>query len=223
MRRSWLTHRHIGAIGEQQQRPFNGLWSGTTLVGRYPKKTFTHSHPSGSSCFLYHLSPFATVHGILFIQLMCFTVLAIGEQDVGNLLAVLSLNYCYCYYYTRLTASFQIRIWMRQEMLGVLGWQWYQLDHMQTICTSLHTDNHNNTSSLNFYRPDALSDAQPTVSKHWRQYILKIWRNLSMFISGCEKAWFISFVCSLLSRPIFIRVVFCCGTTLGAALCRASY
>ena len=31
------------------------------------------------------------------------------------------------------------------------------------------TDNHNNTSSLNFYRPDALPDARPTVSEHWRQ------------------------------------------------------
>jgi len=33
--------------------------------------------------------------------------------------------------------------------------QCHQLDHMQTICTSLQTDNHNNTSSLNFYSPDA--------------------------------------------------------------------
>jgi len=49
---------------------------------------------------------------------------------------------------------------------GVLGWQWHQLDHMQTICTSPQTDNHTNTSSLNFYRLDALPDAQPTVSKH---------------------------------------------------------
>jgi len=32
-----------------------------------PEETFTHSHPSGSSCFLYHLSPFATVHSILFV------------------------------------------------------------------------------------------------------------------------------------------------------------
>ena len=60
---------------------------------------------------------------------------------------------------------------------GVLGWQWHQLDHMQTICTSLQADNHTNTSSFNFYRPDALPDAQPTVSKHWRQqykvYLLK--------------------------------------------------
>jgi len=37
--------------------------------------------------------------------------------------------------------------------------------HMQTICTWLQADNHTNISSLNFYRPDALPDAQPTVSK----------------------------------------------------------
>jgi len=49
---------------------------------------------------------------------------------------------------------------------GVLGWQWHQLDCMQTTCTSLLTDKHMNTSSLSFYRPDALPDAQPTVSKH---------------------------------------------------------
>ena len=33
-----------------------------------------------------------------------------------------------------------------------MGWQWHQLDHMQTICTSLQTDNH--TSSFSSYRPD---------------------------------------------------------------------
>jgi len=37
---------------------------------------------------------------------------------------------------------------------------------MQTIYISLQTDNHTNTSSLNFYRPDALPDAQLTVSEH---------------------------------------------------------
>ena len=51
----------------------------------------------------------------------------------------------------------------------VFGWQWLQLDHIQTIYTSLQTDSHTNTSSLNFYRPDALHNAQPTVTKHWRQ------------------------------------------------------
>ena len=39
---------------------------------------------------------------------------------------------------------------------------------MQTICTSLLTVDHTNTSSLNFYRPDAVPGAQPTASKHWR-------------------------------------------------------
>jgi len=51
--------------------------------------------------------------------------------------------------------------------------QWHQLEHMQTICTSLQTDNHTNISSLNFYRLGALPDAKPTVSKHWRQIVLK--------------------------------------------------
>jgi len=46
--------------------------------------------------------------------------------------------------------------------------QWHQLDHMQTICTSLQTDNHTNTSSVNVYRLDALPDAQPAVPKHRR-------------------------------------------------------
>ena len=31
------------------------------------------------------------------------------------------------------------------------GMQWHQLDHMQTICILLQTDNHTNTSSLNVY------------------------------------------------------------------------
>jgi len=49
---------------------------------------------------------------------------------------------------------------------AVLGWQRHQLDHMQTVGTSLQTDNNTNISSINFYRLDALPDAHPTVSKH---------------------------------------------------------
>jgi len=45
-------------------------------------------------------------------------------------------------------------------------WQWHQLDHMQTVCTSLQTDNHASTPLLSFYRPDALPAAEPTASKH---------------------------------------------------------
>jgi len=44
-------------------------------------------------------------------------------------------------------------------------WQWHQLGHMQ-VCTSLQTNNHASTTSLSFYRPDALPAAQPTASKH---------------------------------------------------------
>ena len=51
---------------------------------------------------------------------------------------------------------------------GASGMQWQQLDYMQTICTSLQTDNHINIPSLSFYRLDAPPDDQPTVSKHWR-------------------------------------------------------
>jgi len=64
------------------------------------------------------------------------------------------------------------------------GMQWHhQLDHMQTICTSLQTDNHTNTSSLKFYRPDALPHAQPTVSKHRKQVSKQFDSDLS------ERGW----------------------------------
>jgi len=80
----------------------------------------------------------------------------------------------YYYYYTSIMASFpgqpgqggarKIKpVWI-SEAWG-FEMQWHQLDHMQIICTSLQTDNHTNTPSLNIYRPDALPDAQPTVSK----------------------------------------------------------
>jgi len=45
---------------------------------------------------------------------------------------------------------------------------------MQTICTSLQTDNYTNTPPLNFYRLDALPDAQPTSES----YSAKIIRTL---------------------------------------------
>jgi len=45
---------------------------------------------------------------------------------------------------------------MKQQMMG---WQWHQLGNMQIICTLLQADNRTSTSSLNFYRLDALPDA----------------------------------------------------------------
>ena len=55
---------------------------------------------------------------------------------------------------------------MRQEMVGFGDAVASAVYYMQTFCASFQTDNHTNTSSLNFYRPDALPDAQPTVSVH---------------------------------------------------------
>ena len=56
-------------------------------------------------------------------------------------------------------------------------WQWHQLGHMQ-VCTSLQTDNHASTPPLSFYRPDALPATQPTVSKHWRQWVSRVVNNI---------------------------------------------
>jgi len=51
-------------------------------------------------------------------------------------------------------------ILLKQEMMG---WQWHQLDHMQIICTTLRTDNHASTPSLNFLRAGC-SSLRPTNS-----------------------------------------------------------
>jgi len=41
---------------QQQQRPFDGLWSGTTRVGRYQKKhSPTHTHPDHRASFIIFL------------------------------------------------------------------------------------------------------------------------------------------------------------------------
>jgi len=74
-----------------------------------------------------------------------------------NVFMPINNNY---YYYTSLTPS------SKTKRRWGFGMPRHQLDHMQTICTSLQADNHTNTSSINSYRVDALPDAQPTVSKH---------------------------------------------------------
>jgi len=54
---------------------------------------------------------------------------------------------------------------MRQGMIGFLD----AVASAGPYANNLHlaqTDNHINISSLNVYRPDALPDAQPTVSRH---------------------------------------------------------
>jgi len=63
----------------------------------------------------------------------------------------------------------------------VLGWQWHQLDHKQTICTLLQTDNHTSTSPLNFYTSDDLPGAKQcknTEGKKTQTNTAHPWRKL---------------------------------------------
>ena len=46
---------------------------------------------------------------------------------------------------------------------GVWGWEWHQLNHIQTMCTSLQRDDHINTSSVNFLQAGR-SSCRPTNS-----------------------------------------------------------
>jgi len=55
--------------------------------------------------------------------------------------------------------------------------EWHdRLDHVQIICISFHTDNHINTSSLIFCRPDCSSwrPHQSTESNHFYVFCIKI-------------------------------------------------
>jgi len=70
------------------------------------------------------------------------------------------------------------------KRLWGLGTRWHQLNHMQTICTSPQTDNHTNTSSLNFYRPDALFLTPNQLCQSTEGKALRAKRNMS---SKCIK------------------------------------
>jgi len=63
---------------------------------------------------------------------------------------------------------------------SVLGWQWHQLHHVQTVCTSVQTDNHTNNSSLNFLQAGC-SSWRPTNSV----IALKAQRDITITLSHC--------------------------------------
>ena len=55
----------------------------------------------------------------------------------------------------------------------MMGKQWNQLE--QIVSTLLHTDNHTSISSVTFYRPNVLRNAQPTMLN-----ILKAIQNIEL-------------------------------------------
>ena len=67
----------------------------TVYPGRpVPEETLTHSHPSWSSDILYHLSPFTTIHGILFVHFKCLTILSdnLSPGPLWSFVLVLELH-----------------------------------------------------------------------------------------------------------------------------------
>ena len=75
---SMLCNTHTHAHAHAHTRTHNRL---TAFVrdnpGRpVPEETLTHSHPTWSSDILYHLPPFTTIHGILFVHFTCLTILS---------------------------------------------------------------------------------------------------------------------------------------------------
>ena len=106
-------------------------------------------------------------------------------------------------------------------------WQWHQLGHIQ-VCTLLQTDNHTNTSSLNFYRPGALPDSQPTMSKHWRQQKSNKQKNRGNIINTLNASVpLVLWRCWLGGRkgirPVKNWVVGCWCGYLSGATCRLAY
>jgi len=116
--------------------------------------------------------------GILLMHLLQFSLLQLLKQHPQKVTELqqnvqwaqaipLASNY---YNYIYLTAFYRTTcvsrhqkgkpIWILREQ-EMMGWQLYQLNHMQIIYTSLQTDSH-----ASFYRPDALPAAQSTASKH---------------------------------------------------------
>jgi len=77
----------------------------------------------------------------------------------------------------------------------MMGWEWHQLDNMQSICTLLQTDNHANTSPLSFLqarwpscRPTnsgtALKEEMQSIDRQKHLMVLKLVNKLIHFITA---------------------------------------
>jgi len=77
---------------------------------------------------------------------------------------------------------------MRQEMTG-FGDAAASAGTYAKMCNWLQTDNHTNDPSLNLYRPDALPDTQPTVSKHWREFIVVVMQEFQTTGGSSPPCW----------------------------------
>ena len=144
-------------------------WSHIVVV---PMHTHTHTHwitCSTSTTILVS----KTRHALCgFVVLHYVTQQPVWLQGCGIIGCSLTIQ---LNYYTHLTASFPGQPGkagrptkkVKPAWIKKWGKRWWRLG-MQWHLQLAPEKNHTKTSSLNFYRPDALPDAQPTVSQHWR-------------------------------------------------------
>jgi len=81
----------------------------------------------------------------------------------------------------------------------MMGWQWHQLDHMQIICTLLHTDNHASISPLSFLQAGCPScrpanSVKALCKTHFTVPVSKQWHHHDVTVMGRHGG---DFVCSL--------------------------
>jgi len=103
---TWLVPGLAISYSKTHTQPFNGLWSGTTRVGRYQKK-LTHSHPSWSSDILYQLPPFTTIHDIHSVHFTCLTVLSYNLSPSPLWSSSWSWTLNFIHFFTQSSSSFR--------------------------------------------------------------------------------------------------------------------
>ena len=105
-------------VDEQQQQPFNGLWSGITRVGRYQKKhSPTHIHPDHRASFITFLHLQGSMASSLFNlrawQSSCTTSF---QVFFGLLLGLEPSTSCSIHFFTQSSSSFR-NTWPYQRSL----------------------------------------------------------------------------------------------------------
>ena len=79
-----------------------------------PEETFSHSHLSWSSDILYQLTPFTTIHSILFISVYMLDCPFRQPLSSSSLVFVLVLYHtsCFMHFFTQSSSSFRSRPYM---------------------------------------------------------------------------------------------------------------
>ena len=103
---------------QQQQRPFNGLWSGTTRVGQYQKKhSPTHTHPDHRASFITFLHLQRSIASSLFnLRAWQSSRTTSFQVFFGLPLGLKPLTSCSIHFFTQSSSSFR-NTWPYQRSL----------------------------------------------------------------------------------------------------------